>query len=301
MRGRDFALLMLVCIIWAYSNVLSKIVVSDWQVPPLLFAAARFAVVAVVTLPWLFPIPKFPIRILTIGLLMGAGNFALLFMGLQTVSPSFAAIVIQINVPITTSLAVILLGERVHPRRLAGIALTLAGVVLVVWKPGGIVMTWGLVFIVASAFAMSLGSVLMKQVDDMAPLRFQAFTGCVSVLPLAIGSAALEQHRWSFAIASGWHFLAAVAFAALVVSVFAHTAFYWLIQKYEANLLAPLTLLNPLLTCVLGALLTGDTFDGRMVGGALLALIGVLVVALQRSPNARRSLANAAEDIGVSV
>ena len=53
MSLRDFLILVGICLIWATNNVVSKIVVSDWQVPPLLYAAIRFAIVAAITLPWL--------------------------------------------------------------------------------------------------------------------------------------------------------------------------------------------------------------------------------------------------------
>lgn len=284
MRTRDFLILLLVCLAWGYSNVLSKIVVGQWHVPPLFFAAIRFAVVVIATLPWLWPMPRPRWRVATIGLLMGAGNFALLFIGLQTASPSSAAIVIQIGVPFTTLLSIVLLGERIHLRRGIGIALTLAGVVLVVWNPDGVALSAGLWFIVGAAFAGSLGAVMMKQVEDVAPLRFQAWVGVVSCLPLAIGSALFEHGQWTSAVAVGWPFVAAVLFAALVVSVVAHTSYYALIRRYEANLLAPLTLMTPLATIAFGVALTGDHLDGRMIAGAALALLGVLVVAMRARP-----------------
>ena len=284
MKVRDFLLLVLICLVWGYSNVLSKIVVGTWGVPPLFFAAVRFLVVIAATVPWLLPIPRPRWRILVIGLLMGAGNFALLFIGLQSASPSAAAIVIQIGVPFTTFLSIVILGERIHWRRGLGIALTLAGVLLVVWNPEGVALSAGLWFVVGAAFTGSLGAVLMKQVEDVAPLRFQAWVGLVSFLPLALATALFEQNQWSSAAAVGWPFVAAVLFAALVVSVVGHTSYYGLIRRYEANLLAPLTLMTPLFTIGFGVMLTGDRLDMRMVAGAMLALAGVLVVALRSRP-----------------
>ncbi|THG42163.1 DMT family transporter [Sphingomonas olei] len=290
MKIRDFLLLVLICLVWGYSNVLSKIVVGNWAVPPLFFAAIRFLVVIAATLPWLLPMPRPRWRIVVIGILMGAGNFALLFIGLQTASPSAAAVVIQIGVPFTTLLSIVMLGERIHWRRGLGIALTLAGVLLVVWNPDGIDLSAGLWLVVGAAFTGSLGAVLMKQVEDVAPLRFQAWVGLVSFLPLAVASALFEEGQWTSAVAVGWPFVGAVLFAALVVSVLGHTSYYGLIRRYEANLLAPLTLMTPLFTIAFGVALTGDKLDMRMIAGAMLALAGVLVVAL-RSKKATQLLA----------
>ena len=71
-------------------------------------------------------------------------------------------------------------------------------------------------------------------------------------------------------------------FSAFVVSLVAHTAYYGLIARYEANLIAPLTLMTPLATIAFGVMLTGDRLDARMVAGTVLALGGVLIVALRR-------------------
>jgi len=283
MRFRDFLLLAMVCLVWGFSNVLSKIVVGNWAVPPLFYAALRFAIVLVVTLPWLRPAPRPLWRIVAIGLLMGGGSFALLFVGLRTASPSAAAIVVQTSLPITTLLSIVMLGERLHWRRWAGIALTLAGVVLVIWNPHGLAVSVGLWFVLAAAFAGSLGAILMKQMENVAPLRFQAWVALSSLVPLTIGSALVEHGQWSSALAAGWPFVAAMLFAALFVSVFAHTAYYALIGRYEATLLAPLTLMTPLVTIALGVMITGDRLSGRMIAGAALALLGVLVVALRPS------------------
>ena len=284
MRPRDFLLLVAVCLVWGFSNVVSKVVVGHWHVPPLFFAALRFALVVAVTIPWLRPMPRPGWRIVAVGLLMGGGNFALLFIGLQTVTPSAAAVVIQVGVPITTLLSVVMLGERIHWRRGLGIALTLAGVLLVVWHPAGVALSAGLWFIVACAAAGSLGAILMKQMDNVAPLRFQAWVALVSFGPLAAATASFEHGQVAAALAAGWPFVAAMLFSAFAVSLGAHTAYYFLIARYEANLLAPLTLMTPLATIGFGVALTGDRLDARMVVGTLLALGGVLIVALRRRP-----------------
>ncbi len=282
MQFRDFLILVGVCLIWAMNNVISKIVVADWNVPPLLYASLRFCIVMLATLPWLLPMPRPKWRILSVGLLMGGGSFAILFVGLQTVTPSEAAIVSQAGVPITTLLSIVMLGERIAWRRALGITLTLIGVLLVVWEPGFAVSA-GMLLILASAFFGSLGAVLMKQMDVIAPLRLQAWVGLTGFAVLTPLSLLIEQPHWGVLEAAGWPFLAALLFSALIVSVVAHTAYYVLIQRYEANLLAPLTLITPLATIGLGVAITGDRLDAQMIAGSAIALTGVLIVALRRT------------------
>ncbi|MCA0358199.1 MAG: DMT family transporter [Proteobacteria bacterium] len=283
MSLRDFGLLVLICLVWAGSNIISKLVVAHWGVPPLYYAAVRFALVALLTLPWLLPAPRPTWRMVLVGLLMGGGNFALLFMGFQTASPSAASVVIQVGVPFTTLLSVLILGEKIRWRRGLGIALTLLGAVVVMWSPKGIELSAGLWLIVAAAFTGSLGAVMMKQIEGVKPLQFQAWVGFSSLWPLAAMSAVMEPGQVAAGLHAGWPFVAAVVFSAVVVSILAHTAYYGLIQRYEANLIAPLTLMTPLFTIGMGVVVTHDHFDLRMGIGAALALLGVLIIALRRN------------------
>jgi drug/metabolite transporter (DMT)-like permease len=283
MSLRDFGVLVLICLVWAGNNIISKIVVAHWGVPPLFYASVRFALVALATLPWLLPAPRPTWRIIVVALLMGAGNFALLFMGFKTASPSAASVIIQLGVPFTTILSVFMLGERIRWKRGLGIALTLAGAVTVMWSPHGLQLSAGLWLIAAAALTGSLGAVMMKQIEGVKPLQFQAWVGFSSFLPLALLSALTEPGSIPAAMNAGWPFVTAVVFSALVVSVIGHTAYYGLIQRYEANLIAPLTLMTPLMTIGLGVLITHDHFDLKMGVGAALALIGVLIIALRKN------------------
>lgn len=283
MSLRDFAILVLVCVLWALNVVVAKIVVSGLDVPPLFFGAVRAAVIAVAVLPWLLPVPRPAWRIVAIGVLMGAGAFGLVFVGLRSASPSAAAIVTQLGVPMATLLSVLMLGERIGWRRLLGICLAFGGVMLVMWDPAGLQVSTGLLFIAAGAFAGALGSIMMKQLEAVRPLRIQAWVGFASFFVLGAASLAAESGQWVAAAAAGWTFVAMVLYSALVVSVLAHTLYYGLILRYEANLIAPLTLMSPLMAIALGVMLTGDRFDLRMGIGSAVTLSGVLIIAVRRN------------------
>jgi O-acetylserine/cysteine efflux transporter len=283
MSLRDLGLLTLVCLVWASNNIVSKYVVSHLGVPPLFYAAMRFAVVALATLPWLLPMPRPRWRLVVVALLMGGGNFALLFVGLKTSTPSAAAVIGQLGVPITTLLSMVMLGERIHWRRGLGIALTFAGAMAVMWDPHGFSLSPGLLFVVGSAATGSLGAVMMKQIEGVQPLQFQAWVGFASFWPLAALSAVFEPGQIQAGLAAGWPFLAGVLYSGLAVSVGAHTVYYFLIGRYEANLISPLTLMTPLATIALGVAIFHDPFGARMALGTLIALTGVLIIAVRRN------------------
>ncbi len=281
MSLRDLFLLVVVCLVWAGNSVMSKLVISGLGAPPLFYAAARFAVVVLVTLPWLRPAPRPLWRMIVVGLLMGGGNFALTFLALKTVTPSALGVVIQLGVPFSTLLSVTMLGETIGWRRGLGIAVTLTGALIVIVDPKGLTLSAGMLLVAAAAFAGSLGAVMMKQIEGVSPLRFQAWVGFSSLWPLAALTLITEHGQVAVLRDHLVPFVGAVLFSALIVSVLAHTAYYWLIGRYEVNLLQPLTLMTPLATIGLGVLITHDHFDARMAVGSVIALAGVLMIALR--------------------
>jgi drug/metabolite transporter (DMT)-like permease len=281
MPPRDFLLLAFVCVVWATNNIVTKFVVSDLNVPPIFYAGLRFVLVALAASPWLLPMPRPRWRMVLVALLIGGGNFALVFMGMKTAAPSAVAVVSQVGLPITALLAYLMLGETITLRRGLGMALTLVGALAVMWDPRGFEASRGLLFIVASSFVGALGVMLMKQMQGLRPLQLQAWVGFSAILPLALLTAVFEHGQFESVEAGGWLFAAALLFSALVVSIVAHTVNYGLIQRYDANLVAALTVMTPLATIALGVALTGDPFGLRMALGSAAALIGVLIVAVR--------------------
>jgi drug/metabolite transporter (DMT)-like permease len=282
MPTSDFARLVGICFIWAVNVVIGRIVIADLGTPPLLYALLRFVLVAALLHRYLRPIPRPFGRMVIVGLLMGAGHFGLLFLGLQHASPSTAAIVVQFGIPCTAILSVLVLGERMPAQRVLGVTVAFIGVVTVMWTPGGLTPSLGASFVLAAALALSLGSILMKQMPRVAPLRLQAWVSLISVAPLALLSAATEPAPLGHLLAGGRPLVAAVAFSAVIVTIIAHTGYYRLLQTYDASVIAPLTLMMPVMTVALGVAFTGDHVDMKMAVGSLLALGGVALILLPR-------------------
>lgn len=281
MHPRHIIIITGVCLVWAMNSIVSKIVVSQIGVPPLCYGMLRSVLIALAVFPWLFPMPQPRLRLAAASFLIGGGSFAIYYVGLRDATVSTAAIVSQIGLLFTTILSIVMLGERIRWRRALGMAMTLCGTLLVIWDPHGVSFSSGLIFVVLSSAAGSLGAILMKQIKGVQALQFQAWAGLSAILPLGLASALFESGQLSTTLAGGLKLLGCVAFSALIVSVIAHTAYYWLIHRYEANMIAPLILMSPVFTVVLGVLLLGDRLDLRMIVGAAITLIGVLIIALR--------------------
>lgn len=287
MRLRDFLLLMSVCLIWALNVIIGKIVLTHYAVPPFYYAGVRFLGVALILSPLLRNVPKQLGRVLCVGFLVGAAHFGLLFVGLTAATPSSAAIVLQLGIPLTAVLSVVFLGEKISTQRAAGIAIAFVGVVTVIWNPAEMKASLGLLAVVGSTASIASGSILLKRLDPIHPLRLQAWVAIASFAPLIFGSAVMESGQIATTVAGGWAFIAASLFSILIVTLVAHTLYFSLLQRYPASVVAPLTLAMPIMTIFLGAALTGDTFTHRTILGSILALGGVLITLKPRRPDHR--------------
>lgn len=282
MAARSFLLLMAICLVWACNTVVSRLVVGDMGVPPLWYAALRSLVMLVALMPWLRPVPPRVGQVMLVTFAISGGSFALFFVGLRDATPSAAAVVSLSGAPLTVLLAIAILGERIRWRRALGIALTFVGVGVAVASPSAWSSSTGLVFVFLSALVGALGAVFLKRIE-LGAVNLQAWAALGSVAVLFPLSLVFESGQVVRVIAAGWRFAAALAFSGVVVSLGAHTLYFGLLQRYDANLVAPLTLMTPIFTIALGVWITGDSVGQLLLLGATLAGAGVLVILIRPS------------------
>ena len=283
MGFRDFLLLFAVCFVWGLNLVVTRWVVADAAVPPVFFAAVRFAGIALVLIPFLFPAPKQMLTLFGISMCMGAVHFALLFMGLANAEASAVSVTGQLGVPFATLMSMAFLGEKVGWRRGLGIMLAFAGVTLIAFDPDSFSVSFGLVYVIISAFIGASGGIMMKKMAPISALQLQAWLGLFSFGPLLIFSFLTEGGQVEAFVGGGWLVWTATVFAVLGVSVFGHGAYYYLIKKYDISLLSPLTLMTPIWGVVLAVSLLGEPLTLRLIVGAAISLSGVFVIAIRRN------------------
>jgi O-acetylserine/cysteine efflux transporter len=276
-------MVMMFCnVAWALNVVVSKIAVADLGTPPLFYALLRSVIVAAVLIPLLRPLPAKLWQVLLVGLAISGGSFALLFMGLATASPSAAGVVSLTGAPMTVLFAILFLGERIRWRRGLGIGLAFGGVLFAMAGDNQMETSTGLLLVFVSAVVGALGSVFVKRLE-LSSIRLQAWAAIASIAVLLPLTAMMESGQVAAFAAAPWEVAACLFFAAIIVSIGAHTAYYRLLQQHDANLLVPLTLFTPILTILFGAWLTGDTIGGRLIAGGAIALLGVAIIVLRPS------------------
>jgi drug/metabolite transporter (DMT)-like permease len=111
----------------------------------------------------------------------------------------------------------------------------------------------------------------------------------VSWAPLALASWQWETAQITTSLNAGYVFIAAMLFSVLIVTAMAHTAYFSLLQRYDASMLVPLTLAMPIMTILLDIVFVGGHLSLGTLAGSLIALTGVLIT-LKAQPSARRIL-----------
>ena len=277
---RHLALLLGITVLWGLNLVVSRAGLA--QIPPVLYTLLRMLLVAAVLVPWLKPARGQMNALIVAALLSGGLNFALLFIGLSlATNVSSVAIASQLGVPMTTLLSVALLGEQVRWRRWTGIALSFAGVLVLGLDPQVFARGTSLTLVVLSAFVGALGVIAIKKLNGVQPLQLQAWMAWTSAPVLLVLTVLFEHTRWGSVASIGALGWAAVGYSAIGATLIAHTAFFWLVQRHPVTSIAPLTVLSPLFSVVLGVTLLHDQLTPRIALGGLITLSGVVIVSLR--------------------
>jgi len=277
---RHLLLLLGITFIWGLNLVVAKVGVAD--MPPLLFTALRFVILALCTAPFLRWHGAATGAIVIAALLAGGLSFALLFIGLALADNiSSVAIATQLGVPFATLLSIALLAERVRWRRWTGIGLSFLGVCVMGFDPAVFSQRASLAFVIASSFVGALGLIAIKRLPLLPALELQAWIAWISWPILAVLSLLFENGQWAAIQTAGWAGWRTILYTALLASLFAHTASFFLVQRYPVTSIAPLTVLSPVFSVIFGVLLLGDRLTARIALGGACTLLGVLIITLR--------------------
>jgi O-acetylserine/cysteine efflux transporter len=279
MAPQHFLFLVAICTIWGFNFVAAKVGVGE--MPPLLFVGLRFAIVFALLIPFLKIAHGRMRDIVIIALFNGAIHFGLMFIGVALTAASVMAVIVQLNVPFATVLSIVFLGETVKWRRWAGIAMTVLGVTIVSFDPHVFDSLTGVLFGAAAAMSGAIAAVYMRKLTNVGVFQLQAWTAAITTPSLLLASFVFETGQIDAMSNASWIGWSALLFTALGASLIGHNGYYYLLQRYEVSLIAPLSLLSPILGVVFGIWVLGEPMTTRIVVGALTAFVGVGILAIR--------------------
>ena len=273
---KHFLLALAVVAVWGTNFVVIKVALG--QMPPLLFATLRFTV-AILPAIFFLPRPNVPWRNLAAyGLLIGVGQFGLLFVAMNGhISPGLASLVIQIQVFFTIGLSMHLSGEHLQRVQWLALAMATAGIGVIVLHTDGTTTLLGLGLILLAALSWAGGNIVARNAGRVNMVAYVVWSSLFAVPPLA--ALALLFEGWD-AVAAGLRHAdgatwLAVAWQAWGNSLFGYAAWGWLLSRYAAATITPMALLVPLFGMGGATLWLGEGLPAWKLGAATLVMGGL--------------------------
>ncbi|MGW0178753.1 EamA family transporter [Nocardia sp. NPDC003345] len=300
MTYRDRALALTVVLLWGL-NFLAIRVGLD-HLPPFFFAALRFAVIAV---PVVLFVPRPAVRMRWI-LLYGAGfgmlQFAFLFSAMRVGMPTgLASLVLQSSAPFTVLLGAVLLRERLRPVQIAGLLVAVSGMAIIGWNQFAHAALLPVLLTLAAGLGWAFGNIGARRATVEAPginpLHLTLWITTVPVLPLFALSALWEGPATGIRAladtftADGWPALAALAYIVVLGTVVGSGVWTYLMSRYPAGSVAPLSLLVPVVGFTAAWLFLDETPSPASLAGGAVVIVG----AFAATATARRAPATDTE------
>lgn len=283
MNARESLVLLMICTIWGLHFTVMRLAIGDYGIPPLFYAAVRMSLVALIMLPFL-RWHKGQMRYVLIGGMgFGALNYAFMFPAMGMTTASAAAVAIELYMPFSVLLGVLLLGERIKGWSILGILLAFAGVIIIgVAGPReavGPLFAVGLLLIACGALSEACGAIAVKRTRKISPSQLVAWFAVVGTIVLWPLTLILETNQSEvFSPDLRWKFGAALLYSTLLVSIVAHGSYYWLLSRLPIQVVTPSGLLNTVIGVIGGLLILREPPSAGLFIGVAVTLSGVAIV-----------------------
>jgi len=279
------AIMVALCLCWGFNQVAVKLAIHD--IPPLMQAAIRSVAGAIMVAAWArWRRVSFTVRDGTLwpglvaGVLFGV-EFLLFYQGLEWTTASRAVLFLY-TAPFFVVLGArwFLPGDRFGWTQWIGLALSFAGIAVAFGLPtpaldprqalGDIAMLlaaagWGATTLVIKASALGRApseKTLLYQLVVSIPLL--AVTALVADEKIAAAPSALA--------------LGSLAYQTIVVTAISYVAWFALVQRYSASLLAAFTFLTPLFGVAAGHLILSEPLTPGFAAAVVLVVSGLVLV-----------------------
>ena len=278
----------LVYVLWGSTYLGIRIVVE--HIPPSVMGASRFLLAGLPMLGWCalsgrrvgLTLSDFW-RVLAIGVLLLTGGNVMVAWAEQYVPSGLAALIVAI-VPIWVAVLESILprGERLAGRGVAGLALGIVGLAVLMWprlsagSAAGHMQLLGALGLVFASLSWASGSILSRRsqlrLDPFAATAWEmTLAGLVNLgIVLALG----DHHRvvWT---ARG---VGALLYLVVFGSWIGFTAYIWLLEHVPTSKVATYAYVNPVVAVFLGWVILHETVDVYIAAGSAVIIAAVALV-----------------------
>ena len=260
------------------------------QIPPGVMCAARFSVAGVVMLAWcaltgrrIRYSARELVHMAVVGMLLLMGGNLTLSYAERIVPTGLAALLIAVTPLWFLVLDSLLLGDHHISRRgKVGLALGIAGVVMLIWPKlmasssiGRRELWWSLA-VQACSFSWALGSVLSKKwqtaADPFSATAWQVTFAGAGNLIFALLFEKLSAVTWT------GRGIGAILYLVVCGSWIGYTAYIWLLQHVPTSKVSTYAYVNPVVAVFLGWLVLHERIDHFILMGSAVIVASVVLV-----------------------
>ncbi|NRQ49079.1 EamA family transporter [Aeromicrobium stalagmiti] len=276
-------LAVLVMLLWGANFVVIDEGLGD--VPPLLFLAMRFVLVAF-PLVLFVPRPKASWQaVVAVGTFMSLGQFSLLYIALDLGMPAgLASLVLQAQVIFTIVIAAVVIKESPSRRQVVGATIGTAGLVLVVVAHGASAPVLPVLVMLGAALSWATGNVIARSAGVASGFSLVVWSALVVPVPAFVLSLVVDggdevgralTHLSGTAIAS-------TAYTAIGASLIGYGIWNSLLARYPAGAVVPFVLLVPVIGIAAAWLVQDEVPTALEVVGGVVMLAGVAAATISR-------------------
>lgn len=250
----------LISAIWGANFLITKVGLQE--LPPIFFTCLRYSAIIC---PLIFFIERdnLPWRlILKIGTSLGILTFTLAFIGIKLGVPAgLTSLLMQTQVIFTLILSALVLRDVPTMAQQVGVAISAAGVGLLVWNYSQSPAFTGLMFVLAGALCSGITKILMKQGGQYDSFRLMIWMSLIPPIPLFLLSMIFETGQFEALQHMTYRGVGAILFNAFVSTVLGFGLMGYLVKTYSPNVVAPYAFLVPVFGLLGGFLFLDETLD----------------------------------------
>lgn len=278
------AMAVAVALVWGAGFVFAKAAID--QIPPILLMSMRFGVTALALIWFVRPPPRHMLpKIFWASLVSAAIQYSLTFTGLKELDASIAIILVHLEVPFGTLLAVLVFREVLGWRRAIGMLVAFIGVMLISGEPKVSNNYIPMLLCVSGAFMWAIGQIMVKRIGSFDGFSLIAWIALFASPQLLVSSLLFESGQWEAVNEADWVAWGAVIYLGLVMTALGYGMWYRLLTRYQVNQVMPYLLLIPVFTVAGGVFVLGEVVSALVIVGGIISTIGVAIIVIEKRPS----------------
>lgn len=261
--------------IWGANFLITKVGLQE--LPPIFFTCLRYTAIIC---PLIFFIGRAGLAwdlILKIGTTLGTLTFTLAFIGIKLGVPAgLTSLLMQTQVIFTLVLSALILRDVPSVGQQTGVAISAAGIGLLIWNYSQSPAFTGLMFVLAGALCSGITKIFMKRGGQYDTFRLMIWMSLVPPVPLFLLSLIFETGQLEALQSVTYRGIGAVLFNAFVSTVLGFGLMGYLIKIYSPNTVAPFAFLVPVFGLFGGYLFLDEILDLASTIAVVVIMLGLL-------------------------